>query len=239
MELDAGEIFVSDGAKPDSANIQSLFGTANVVAVQDPAYPVYVDSNVIAGRTGMSNGVTYEGIVYMPCTEENGFVSRVPEMKVDLIYLCSPNNPTGTVMTKAQLEEFVEYARGNRAVIIFDAAYSAYVSDPSLPRSIYEVDGARECAIEVNSLSKSAGFTGVRLGWSVVPRALVTEDSPEGKVNAMWNRRQTTMFNGASNIAQEGGLAALSAEGMRENQRIVDYYMENARIIGKGLREKA
>lgn len=159
-------------------------------------------------------------------------------MKVDLIYLCSPNNPTGTVMTKAQLEEFVEYARGNRAVIIFDAAYSAYVSDPSLPRSIYEVDGARECAIEVNSLSKSAGFTGVRLGWSVVPRALVTEDSPEGKVNAMWNRRQTTMFNGASNIAQEGGLAALSAEGMRENQRIVDYYMENARIIGKGLREK-
>ncbi len=238
VKLEVDEVFVSDGAKPDSANIQSIFGMSDVVAVQDPAYPVYVDSNVIAGRTGRANGTTYEGLVYMPCTEENGFFPEVPKQKVDMIYLCSPNNPTGAVATKAQLKVFVDYARKNKAVIIFDAAYHSFISDPELPRSIYEVDGAKECAIEINSFSKSSGFTGVRLGWSVVPKALVTEDAAAGKVNALWNRRQTTMFNGASNIAQEGGLAAISEQGLKENQQTIDYYMENARIIGEGLRDR-
>ena len=155
-----------------------------------------------------------------------------------MIYLCSPNNPTGAVATKAQLKVFVDYARKNKAVIIFDAAYHSFISDPELPRSIYEVDGAKECAIEINSFSKSSGFTGVRLGWSVVPKALVTEDAAAGKVNTLWNRRQTTMFNGASNIAQEGGLAAISEQGLKENQQTIDYYMENARIIGEGLRDR-
>jgi LL-diaminopimelate aminotransferase len=238
VKIEFDEVFVSDGAKPDSANIQSVFGLDNVVAVQDPAYPVYVDSNVISGRTGKASGTTYEGMVYMPCNEGNGFFPSVPAQKVDLIYLCSPNNPTGAVATRAQLKSFVDYARKNKAVIIFDSAYSSYVSNPELPHSIYEIDGAKECAIEIDSFSKSAGFTGVRLGWSIVPKALVAEDAPAGKINALWNRRQTTMFNGASNIAQEGGLAALTEQGLRENKEIINYYMENARIIGKALREK-
>jgi len=181
VSIEADEVFVSDGAKPDAANIQSIFGQDNVVAVQDPAYPVYVDSNVISGRTGKANGTTYEGMVYMPCNEENGFFPSVPKQKVDLIYLCSPNNPTGAVATKKQLKSFVDYAIRNRAVIIFDSAYCTYISDPELPRSIYEVDGAKECSIEINSFSKSAGFTGVRLGWSIVPKTLVTEDAQAGR----------------------------------------------------------
>ncbi len=236
--LQPDEIFVSDGAKPDSANIQSIFSDSNVVAVQDPAYPVYVDTNVIAGRTGGHLGSTYEGIVYMPCNEQNGFFPEVPKIKVDLIYLCSPNNPTGAVATREQLSQFIDYARKNKAVIIFDAAYHSYISDESLPRSIYEIEGAKECAIEINSFSKSAGFTGVRLGWCIVPKSAVAEDAPAGKLNALWNRRQTTMFNGASNIVQEGGLAALSESGLAENQKVIDYYMENARIIRDGLKAK-
>ncbi len=235
VSLAEDEIFVSDGAKPDSANIQSIFSNDCLIAVQDPAYPVYVDSNVIAGRSGSTKGSTYEGILYMPCTEQNGFFPEVPSRKVDLVYLCSPNNPTGSVATKEQLSSFVDYARKNKAVIIFDAAYWSYISDPSLPRSIYEIEGAKECAIEINSFSKSTGFTGVRLGWSIVPKALVAEGTAPGKINALWNRRQTTMFNGASNIAQEGGLAALSEDGLAENQKIIDYYMENARIIKECL----
>ncbi len=237
IELALDEIFVSDGAKSDSGNIQSIFGPDNVVAVQDPAYPVYVDTNVMAGRTESFNTVTgqYAGIVYMPCHEHNGFFPDLPGEKVDLIYLCSPNNPTGAVATREQLARFVEYARQVRAVIIFDAAYSAFISDPRLPRSIYEVGGAKECAIEVNSFSKSAGFTGVRLGWSVVPKSLCIEDAPAGKVNALWYRRQSTFFNGASNVVQYGGAAALSPKGRRECQTIVDYYMQNARIIREGL----
>jgi LL-diaminopimelate aminotransferase len=236
--LQPDEIFVSDGAKPDSANIQSIFSESNVIAVQDPAYPVYVDTNVIAGRTGSHLGSTYEGIVYMPCNEQNGFFPEVPKIKVDLIYLCSPNNPTGAVATREQLSQFIDYARKNKAVIIFDAAYHSYISDESLPRSIYEIEGAKECAIEINSFSKSAGFTGVRLGWCIVPKSAVAEDAPAGKLNALWNRRQTTMFNGASNIVQEGGLAALSESGLAENQKVIDYYMENARIIRDGLKAK-
>ena len=235
VTLDPDEFFVSDGAKPDSANIQSIFGADNIVAVQDPAYPVYVDSNVIAGRTGRSVNGQYEGFIYMPCTRENGFFPDVPSRKADLLYICSPNNPTGTVATKEQLAGFVAYALKHKAVIIFDAAYAAYIADPALPRTIYEIDGARECAIEINSFSKEAGFTGVRLGWTVVPRTLACENGDPGALHRLWFRRQTTMFNGASNIVQEGGLAALSETGQRECQAIIDYYMTNAKVIREGL----
>ncbi|MBN1998149.1 LL-diaminopimelate aminotransferase [candidate division KSB1 bacterium] len=237
VDLDVSEIFVSDGAKPDSGNIQSVFATDNVIAIQDPAYPVYVDTNVIAGRTGLYNQETkqYDGIIYMPCTEENGFFSDVPGQKVDLIYLCSPNNPTGAVATKMQLKSFVEYARTHKSVIIFDAAYSDYIRDSEIPTSIFQVEGAKECAIEINSFSKSAGFTGVRLGWSVVPKSLAVLDAPAGKVNALWARRQCTFFNGASNVVQAGGLAVLSPLGRQECRKIIDYYMENAAIIRDGL----
>ncbi|MDA0745885.1 MAG: LL-diaminopimelate aminotransferase [bacterium] len=233
--VDPSEIFVSDGGKPDSANIQSIFGVENVVAVQDPAYPVYVDSNVIAGRTKLASKGQYEGLVYMPCTEQNDFFPGLPAGKVDLIYICSPNNPTGAVATKAQLQAFVDYAQKHRAVIIFDAAYCAYISDPALPRSIYEVEGARTCAIEINSFSKDTGFTGVRLGWTVVPMDLVVEGTEPGRVNALWSRRQNTMFNGASNIVQAGGLAVFTEQGKKECQEMVDYYMVNARRIREGL----
>lgn len=235
ISLDASEIFVSDGGKPDSANIQSIFSVDNVVAVQDPAYPVYVDSNVIAGRTGRAANGQYEGIVYMPCTEANDFFPALPDRKVDLIYLCSPNNPTGTVATKGQLQTFVNYAREHKAVIIFDAAYAGYISDPDLPRSIYEVEGAKSCAIELNSFSKDTGFTGVRLGWSVVPKELVVEGADPGKVHALWNRRQNTFFNGASNIIQLGALSVFTEQGEKECRAMIGFYMENARIIREGL----
>ncbi len=237
ISIDPAEVFVSDGAKPDSANIQSIFGAENVIAVQDPAYPVYVDTNVAAGRSGGFDAqkALYRGFVYMPCNERNGFSPDLPKEKVDLIYLCSPNNPTGAVASKEQLRGFVEYARKAKAVILYDAAYSAFIKDANLPRSIYEVQRARECAIEINSFSKSAGFTGVRLGWTIVPKAVSTEDAGPGQVHALWNRRQCTFFNGASNIAQEGGIAALSDQGREECQRLVDYYMANARIIREGL----
>jgi LL-diaminopimelate aminotransferase len=237
VELEFSEIFVSDGAKPDSGNIQSIFGADNIVAVQDPAYPVYVDTNVIAGRTGDFNSQLgqYDKIVYMPCTEENGFFSELPKEKVDLIYLCSPNNPTGAVASREQLKMFVDWAIDQKAVIFFDAAYSAFVKDPNLPISIYEIDGAKECAIEINSFSKIAGFTGVRLGWVIVPQNLVVEGTAPGKVNSLWARRQNTFFNGASNIVQSGGAAALSEQGYKECQGLVDYYMENAQIIKSGL----
>jgi len=233
--IDPMEVFVSDGAKTDSANIQSIFGEKNIVAVCDPVYPVYVDSNVISGRTGAYTNGKYKGFVYMPCTEDNGFFPKLPKQKVDLIYICSPNNPTGAVATRKQLKNLVDYARDKKAIIIFDAAYSSYIKDKDLPRSIYEIKGAKKCAIEINSFSKSAGFTGVRLGWTIVPMDLVCENAEKVKINALWNRRQTTMFNGASNIAQEGGLCALSKEGQKECLAIVNYYMENAKIIKKGL----
>lgn len=234
-EVQASEIFVSDGAKSDSANIQGIFAQGNVVAVQDPAYPVYVDSNVIAGRTGDATDSGYDGLVYMPCTEENGFFPEVPDGKVDIIYICSPNNPTGAVASKEQLSTFVEYARKNRAVILYDSAYAAFITDPDLPRSIYEVDGARECAIELNSFSKTAGFTGVRLAWTIVPHDCVAEDAEPGKLHALWTRRQNTFFNGASNVVQEGGLAVLGPEGLRQTGEQVAFYLENARIIREGL----
>ena len=240
VDLALDEFFVSDGAKPDAGNIQSIFSADNVVAFQDPAYPVYVDSNVIAGRSGLFNRDRgdYDGFIYMVCNEENGFIPEPPQQKVDLIYLCSPNNPTGAVATHQQLKKFVQYARENRAVIIFDAAYSEFIADPELPRSIYEVEGAKECAVEINSFSKIAGFTGVRLGWSIVPKALVAEDSKPGDLHSLWFRRQTTLFNGASNIAQRGGIAVLSDQGLKESAELVGYYMENARLIREGLLAK-
>ncbi len=238
VDIAADEFFVSDGAKADAANIQSIFDSDNVVAVQDPAYPVYVDSNVVSGRTGLFDKAKgeYDGFVYLAGTEENGFFPEPPAEKVDLIYLCSPNNPTGAVATHAQLQSFVDYARTHKAVIVFDAAYAEYIADESLPRTIFEIPGARECAIEINSFSKFAGFTGVRLGWTIVPKELVAEDSEPGELHRMWFRRQVTFFNGASNIAQYGGLAVLSKEGLAQSREIIAYYMENARIIREGLR---
>ena len=237
VKLEAEEIFVSDGAKADAANIQQIFSADALVAVQDPVYPVYVDSNVIAGRAGAYEDGRYEKLVYLPCTEENAFIPDLPREHVDLIYLCSPNNPTGAVATKQDLQAFVDYARREKAVIIFDAAYASYIADENLPRSIYEIDGAETCAIEISSFSKWAGFTGVRLGWSVVPKTLIMEDAGEGVLNQLWNRRQTTMFNGASNIVQEGGLAVLSAGGQKECRELVEYYMHNARVISDGLQK--
>ncbi len=239
VQLDLDEIFVSDGAKPDSGNIQSIFADDSVVAVQDPAYPVYVDTNVIAGRAGAFDPAAkqYDRIEYMPCTAENGFFPALPDTKVDLIYLCSPNNPTGAVATREQLATFVQYARERRAVVVFDAAYSAFIKDESLPRSIYEVEGAKHCAIEINSFSKVAGFTGVRLGWAVVPKALEVENGGAGKLNQLWRRRQSTFFNGPSNVVQAGGVAALSDQGQTECQSLVDYYMQNAAIIRCALQQ--
>lgn len=237
VELADDEFFVSDGAKADAGNIQEIFGRDNVVAVQDPAYPVYVDSNVAGGRTGLFNAEKgcYDGFVYLPSTVDNGFIPEPPKEKVDLIYLCSPNNPTGAVATHAQLKAFVDYANSCGAVIIFDAAYSEYISDPSLPRSIYEIEGAKTCAIEISSFSKFAGFTGVRLGWTIVPHELRCENSEPDELHRLWNRRQCTFFNGASNISQAGGIAVLSPEGLKECRELIGYYMGNARIIRDGL----
>ena len=238
-DVNKEDIFVSDGAKSDSANIQSIFSTDNVVAVQDPAYPVYVDSNVMAGRTGLKNDLgQYEGLVYMPCTAENDFFPAIPEGKVDLIYLCSPNNPTGAVATREQLQGFVDYALEHKAVIFFDSAYASFISDETLPRSIYELPGARKCAIEINSLSKTAGFTGVRLGWSIVPKELEAEDAEAGVLHGMWTRRQNTFFNGASNVVQAGALAVLGDEGKAQTDALVAYYMGNAKLILECLQEQ-
>jgi len=200
---------------------------------------VYVDTNVIAGRAGnfvASRGL-YERIVYMPCNEDNGFFPSVPSGKADIIYLCSPNNPTGNVATREQLTAFVAYARQHRAVILFDAAYRDYIKDPTLPRSIYEIAGARECAIEFYSFSKGAGFTGVRLGWCVIPKTLVLEDGDVGKAHRLWTRRQNTYFNGASNIVQAGAMAALTPAGKAECQATIDYYMQNAALIRSTLQD--
>ena len=228
LDLSPEEFFVGDGAKSDSANIQSIFSEDCIVAVQDPAYPVYVDSNVIFGRTGQASESGYDGLVYMPCTEDNDFFPELPEGKVDLIYLCSPNNPTGAVATREQLKTFVDYAIEHKAVIFFDSAYSSFITDPSLPRSIYEIEGAEKC-------SKTAGFTGVRLAWTIVPKACQADDAAPGKLHSLWTRRQNTFFNGASNIVQAGGLAALTEDGRRETGEQVSFYLENARIINEGL----
>jgi LL-diaminopimelate aminotransferase len=230
------EIFISDGAKCDCGRLQMLFGSQVTIAVQDPAYPVYVDGSVIAGATGAHNPERgqFEGLVYLPCTPANAFFPELAALpRTDLIYFCSPNNPTGAVSTREQLRELVAFAKRNGSIIIFDAAYAAFIRDDSLPRSIFEIEGAREVALEVNSFSKPIGFTGVRLGWTVVPRELAFEGG--APVAKDWSRVMSTLFNGASNIAQYGALAALDDEGLAEMRRTVGYYMENARIIKEGL----
>ena len=237
-KVDAEEVFVSDGAKPDIGRLHLLFGNEAVVAVQDPAYPVYIDSTVMYGKAGKYNSAAtrFENIVYMSCTPENNFFPDLKKMpRADVIFFCSPNNPTGAVATREQLQQLVNYARKNKSIIIFDAAYSQYISDKNIPKSIYEIEGAEETAIEINSFSKSIGFTGVRLGWSVVPNELKFDDG--SLVRNDWNRISTTLFNGASNIAQCGGLAALDKEGLKEMKKVVSFYMENARIIKAALQD--
>lgn len=235
-DISADEIFVSDGAKCDSGNIQEIFSVDNKIAVCDPVYPVYVDTNVMAGRTGTYNPTTetWSDVIYMPCTAENDFVPDFPKEEPDIIYLCFPNNPTGTTITKAQLQEWVDYANKIGAVIIYDAAYEAYISEDDVAHSIYECEGARTCAIELRSFSKNAGFTGVRLGFTVVPKDLKCGDV---SLNAMWARRHGTKFNGAPYIVQRAGEAVYSAEGKAQLKDQVAYYMKNAKTIKEGLKD--
>lgn len=235
-EIAPDEIFVSDGAKSDSGNIQEIFGSACRIAVCDPVYPVYVDSNVMAGRTGTYDAAseTWSDVIYMPTTKENGFVPEKPSKKPDLIYLCLPNNPTGTTLTKAQLQEWVDYANREGAVIIFDAAYEAYISEEDVPHSIYECDGARTCAIEIRSFSKNAGFTGLRLGFTVVPKELKVGDTA---LHGLWARRHGTKFNGAPYIVQRAGEAVYSEAGRAQTGEQIAYYMRNASVIRTGLLE--
>lgn len=240
----ADEIFVSDGSKCDTGNILDIFGLNNVVAVTDPVYPVYVDTNVMIGRTGAADDTgRYAGLVYIPVTAENDFVPAIPNQKVDLIYLCYPNNPTGTVASKETLTQWVNYARKHDAIIFFDAAYEAYITDPTIPRSIYEIPGARECAIEFRSFSKTAGFTGTRCAFTVVPKGLTARSANGDKVevHALWTRRHTTKFNGVPYIIQRGAEAVYSPAGKEQVQTLIQFYLENAKILrdeltGAGLK---
>lgn len=238
ISIDADEIFVSDGSKSDCGNIQEIFGTDCRVAVTDPVYPVYLDTNVMAGRTGVlgADG-RFAGVTYLPCTAENNFTPTLPTERVDMIYLCCPNNPTGTTLSRAALTDWVAYARKNDAVILFDAAYAAYITEEDVPRSIYEIDGAKEVAIEFRSFSKTAGFTGTRCGYTVVPKALTgrAADGTRHPFNALWNRRHTTKFNGTAYIIQRAAAAIYTEEGQREIRDMIAYYMENARMIREGL----
>ncbi|MDR3012243.1 MAG: LL-diaminopimelate aminotransferase [Chitinispirillales bacterium] len=232
-DIGAGEIFISDGAKCDSGNFQELFAQDIIVAVPDPVYPVYVDTNVMAGRTGGAAGGRYEGLVYLEGTPQNGFVPEPPKEHVDLIYLCFPNNPTGSVATKDQLKAWVDYARAEKALILFDAAYEAFISDPDIPRSIYEIPGARDVAVEFRSFSKTAGFTGTRCAFAVVPASCMVYDG-SGKAHSLkdlWNRRHTTKFNGVSYPVQRAAEAAYLGDGPAQIRSTVDYYMANAKLI--------
>lgn len=233
-DISADEIFVSDGAKSDSANIQEIFSVDNKIAVCDPVYPVYVDSNVMAGRTGTYDKVTerWSDVIYMPCTAETGFAPLLPKEVPDLIYLCFPNNPTGAAVSKERLQEWVDYANKVGAVIIYDAAYEAYISETEIVHTIYECEGAKTCAIELRSFSKNAGFTGTRLGFTVVPKELKCGDV---SLNALWARRHGTKFNGAPYIIQRAGEAVYSEEGKKQTAEQVAYYMNNARVIREGL----
>jgi LL-diaminopimelate aminotransferase len=240
IELSTDEVFISDAAKCDTANIQEIFGLENVIAVTDPVYPVYVDSNVMAGRSGpMQDSGRYEGIVYLPCTAENNFIPELPESPVDLIYLCLPNNPTGTTLTREELSKWVEYARENNSIILFDAAYEAYVTEDNIPRSIYEIEGAKEVAIEFRSFSKNAGFTGTRCAFAVVPKEIVAYDSDGNPhdLNSLWNRRQTTKFNGVSYPVQRAAMAVYSPEGQKEIKENIAYYLDNASIVRKSMED--
>ena len=235
VDIAEDEIFISDGAKSDSANIQEIFAADSKIAVCDPVYPVYVDSNVMSGRTGEYNPNTgrWSNVIYMPCTAENNFAPELPAETPDLIYLCFPNNPTGSALTRQQLQRWVDYANEKKAVIIFDAAYEAYISEPEIPHSIFECADARTCAIELRSFSKNAGFTGTRLAYTVVPKELLLDGT---MLNSLWARRHGTKFNGAPYIIQRAGEAVYSEEGQQQVKEMVGYYMENAKIIYNGLK---
>ena len=238
VTLNKSEIFVSDGSKCDSGNIQEIFGIENKIAVTDPVYPVYVDTNVMAGRTGPINEAgRYEGMVYLPTTKENNFSPALPDEKVDVVYLCSPNNPTGTVFSKSDLKQWVAYAQENETVILFDAAYEAFITEADIPHSIYEIDGADEVAIEFRSFSKTAGFTGTRCAYMVVPEKL-TGRNPQGEkvsLNKLWRRRHTTKFNGASYPVQKAAAACYTPAGKEQIQANIAYYLNNARVIREGI----
>ncbi len=238
IDIAEDEIFVSDGSKSDTGNIQEIFSPTCKVAVTDPVYPVYLDTNVMAGRTGdLQEDGRFAGVTYLPCTAENNFSPDLPTERVDMIYLCCPNNPTGTALSRADLAKWVNYARRNDAVILFDAAYAAYITESDVPSSVYEIDGAKEVAIEFRSFSKTAGFTGTRCGYTVVPKNLFGKDKDGAKVsfNKLWNRRHTTKFNGTAYIVQRGAAAVYSTEGQKQVKETIAYYMENARIIRENL----
>ena len=242
VQLDLDEIFVSDGAKCDCGNIVDVFAQENTVAITDPVYPVYLDTNVMSGRTGdfdEQKGM-YNGITYIKMNAQNNFVPEIPKEKIDLIYLCFPNNPTGTVLSKKELEKWVKYAKENDSIILYDAAYEAYITEEDVPHSIYEIEGAKEVAIEFKSFSKTAGFTGVRCAYVVIPKALKgkTKDGKEVSINTLWNRRVCTKFNGVSYVTQRAVEATFSEEGKKQIKENIKYYMENAKIIKEGL-EKA
>lgn len=239
IDLDEDEVFVSDGAKSDTGNIQEIFGLDNIIAVTDPVYPVYVDSNVMAGRTGVFNeNGRFEKITYLPCTAENSFTPGLPKNKVDMIYLCFPNNPTGMTLSKEQLKKWVDYAKENKAIILYDSAYEAFIREDDVPHSIYEIEGAKEVAIEFRSFSKTAGFTGTRCAYTVVPKEVVAYSSngEAHQLNKLWNRRQTTKFNGVPYIIQQAAFAVYTEEGQKQIKETIDYYMTNASIIREGLK---
>ena len=239
IEVADDEIFVSDGSKCDCGNILDIFGHQNKLAISDPVYPVYVDTNVMAGHTGPADeSGAYEGVVYLPCTPANGFVPEPPSVKADLIYLCSPNNPTGATATRAQLQAWVDYALKNKSIILFDAAYEAYISDPAIPHSIYEIPGARECAIEFRSFSKHGGFTGIRCAFTIVPKTLMasTADGKSTALHPLWNRRMSTKFNGVSYPVQRGAEALYSPEGKQQVRALIEHYMGNAKVLVAGAK---
>ena len=238
LDIEADEIFVSDGAKSDTGNIGDIFDVNNRVAITDPSYPVYVDTNAMAGRAGEPNeNNEWSNLVYLPCNAENNFEPALPTEKVDIIYLCYPNNPTGTTLTKDQLAVWVKYAKENKAIILFDAAYEAFITEDNVPRSIYEIEGAKDVAIEFRSFSKTAGFTGTRCGYTVVPKQLMgyTEGGEPVALNKLWNRRHCTKFNGTSYVVQRAAEATYSEEGKKQVKALIDFYKENARIIREGL----
>ena len=237
VQLIKNEIFISDGAKCDTGNFQEIFGLDNIIAVSDPVYPVYIDTNAMAGRTGEFIDGKWSKVVYMSCTEENNFTPQIPNEKVDLIYLCSPNNPTGTTISNKELKKWVDYAKENKAIILYDAAYSDYISEEGVARSIYEIEGAKEVAIEFKSFSKKAGFTGTRCAFTVVPKEVkgYTDKGKSINLNQLWARRVATKFNGVSYIVQKGATAVYSEKGKKETRKVIDYYMKNAQIIREGL----
>ena len=240
IQVEDDEIFVSDGSKCDTGNILDIFGNNNKIAITDPVYPVYVDTNVMAGNTGEANeSGAYEGIYYMPCNAENGFVPEIPKERVDLIYLCYPNNPTGATATKDQLKEWVDYAKANGSIILYDAAYQAFIKDENVPRSIYEIDGARDCAIEFRSFSKNGGFTGVRCAFTVVPKELMAEDDKGEKrsLHPLWSRRQSTKFNSVSYPVQKAAEALYTEEGKNQVSSLISHYMGNAALLSSACAE--